>query len=454
MSRLPPSTRSPNDRPSLTTLPLTTEPNLAYDEWAGRTLKRLLGADRPVSETWAFFSGSRKPARIREPAALRGLALDEAVRRFPELLGPQGMDPAHGGQKYFFVKLLDPSDFPPVAYVGFNPDTVRADSADQLKADLAAWLWEDRQALEALAASLRQQLRTREQFETFKAAYKQWAIAQAKTDWGEDTVCDLDPFIPPPQRAAASAHLRRQRAARHRLLRLMHRIDFEADQAILIDAPALHAIAGLSLQVHPTAPGARCPKDEAWIYKEIPWSDGSAGWVLLEPQRTFDVTESGADFFTPFAWSDNAAAPLQFRKAISQAAIQQFVMRLDVTPRPRSSYLRMAQRANWPLPNAHGRVHYHRVIDDPAWPHFTVYELRFVGEGTAALPLAHHSFTELHATRGDIVLMLGASPTAEAPRLKITPAQPVLLPANLPFATASFRAHAPAELAVCTRPRR
>ena len=195
--------------------PVTAEPNTTHYEWAGTTLQRLFGAERRISETWAFFSGPTQPARITGD----GVTMETLVTARPEVLGPAGADPEHHGQKYFFVKFLDPSDFPRFAYVGFNPDAVSR-LGKPLKPHVAELLWQDRQAVESLAELIRPQMGSRHAFEPFKAAYKHWAIAQAQANWAGDAGIDLAPFVAPARRAAADALITRQLAVRREIVGL------------------------------------------------------------------------------------------------------------------------------------------------------------------------------------------------------------------------------------------
>ena len=433
---------------SLASRPIRTEPNTTHYEWAGGTLQRLLGADRRVAETWAFFSGPTQPAQIADTGAGGGVTMAELVAAMPEVLGPAGGDPENHRQKYFFVKFLDPSDFPKFAYVGFDPEAVRR-LGTPLKPHVAELLWRDRQAVESLAALIRPQVRSRATFERFKAAYKQWAIAQAEADWAGEAVMDLAPFVAPSQRPAADALLTRQLTARRGIVGLMHRIDFQEDQAILVETPTLHAIAGLSLQIHPKAAGNFHPKDELWIYRELLLPGGATGWILVEPQRTFDRTESGADFFTPFAWEETYGGTLGFRKPITKAFLDAFVSLMDATPHPKAHYLRAAARMTVPRGTTLGAAQWSRLVEEPAWPYFLARELRFDGQGEAVTPLEHHSFIELHATRGEIeVTLSGRQPDH---RFAITPARPAFLPASLPYETIAYRARAAACLQFFTR---
>ena len=223
--------------------PVTTELNATHYEWAGRALQRLLGADRPVAETWAFFSGPSRPARI---AGADGLTMEALIREAPEVLGPSGADPAQQGQKYFFVKFLDPSDFPPFAYVGFHPDAARplGGSPEVLRARVAELLWQDRQAVEAFAALVRPQVDSRERFARLKAAYKAWAIGQARADWAGAERLDTAPFVEAGGLAQAAALLERQRGLRRALTGAMHRIDFAEGQAL----DELHLLREVALQ--------------------------------------------------------------------------------------------------------------------------------------------------------------------------------------------------------------
>ena len=97
-----------------TARPIQTEFNGTHYEWAGTALQRLFKSSEPISEFWPFFSGSQKPAVIAGTAleGLGYLTLEHLVSTMPEVLGPAGADPEHHQQKYFFVKFLDPSDFP------------------------------------------------------------------------------------------------------------------------------------------------------------------------------------------------------------------------------------------------------------------------------------------------------------------------------------------------------
>ena len=435
----------------LVTSPIRTEPNPTHYEWAGATLQRLCGARQPIAETWAFFSGPQKPARI---AGGGGMTMHDLVTRHPEVLGPAGTDPENHHQKYFFVKFLDPSDFPAFAYVGFRPEaaaTLRTPVA--LKAHVAELLWEDRQAVERLAELVRPRVDSQAAFATFKAAYKRWAIAQARADWRSNTSFDISPYVAASQKIFAAAALKRQQAARQGIVRLVHRIDFEDDQAILIETPTLHAIAGLSLQLHPRAPGNFYPKDELWIYKRVGRPGGGNGWLLVEPQRTFDRTESGGDFFTPFAWTGmGTAGRLGFRKPITRTSLHQFVSLMDATPRPKSHYVRKAVKMTVPGETTTGRAHWYRLVEESAWPYFLVRELRFEGAGQSVTPLPHHSFIELHATQGEVKVRLGDGRRART-TLTVSPTHPVFLPANLPDSTITYRATRPAHLQFFTRPK-
>ena len=442
----------------LATQPIRTMPNTTHYEWAGTTLQRLLGTPRRVAETWAFFSGPQKPAVIANASGARAsrasVTMLEFATRAPEVLGPAGGDPAHHHQKYFFVKFLDPSDFPPFAYVGFNPTAVRAlhKTSRALKASFRELLWQDRQALETLASLVRPRLRRRRDFKRFKAAYKRWAIEQATRDWAANVSVDLDAFVVSSQRALAQACLERQRDIRCRIVGLMHRIDFEDGQAILIETPTLHAIAGLSLQIHPKAPGNFHPKDELWIYERVRLPDGTTGWILVEPQRTFDRTESGADFFTPFAWEGTEQrGRLGFRKPIGPRDLDRFVELMDATPRPRSHYVRQAAPMTLTGALTSGAARWHRIVEESGWPYFLVRQLRFSGAGASTMPLAHHCFIELHVTRGAVDVTLSTA-AKRAQRLTVTPSRPVFLPASLPYDTITYRARSAARVYFFSRP--
>lgn len=448
--------------------PVTTELNATHYEWAGSTLQKLLGAAKPIAETWAFFSGPSKPARIAGTGAGGGITMEELVAAAPQVLGPAGADPENRRQKYFFVKFLDPSDFPPFAYVGFDPVSVgrlrgslerkrgipfsgTAAFEQAFKRAFANLLWEDRRTLQQLVGLIRPQVRSRRQFERFKAAYKRWAIAQAKADWAGNLLFDLTSFVAPPQRPVAETNLRRQRDVRRQIVSLMHRIDYDVNQAILIETPTLHAIAGLSLQVHPKTPGNFHPKDELWMYKEVSLPSGKTGWILVEPQRTFDRTESGADFFTPFAWrGENNRGDLVFRKAIDREGLRAFVELMDATPHPRNSYV----RATHPMPMreglTHGQARWYRVVDEPGWPYFFVRELRFEGAGESTMRLAHQCFIELHVIQGEVRALLKTR-RGETHPFTVTPAAPVFLPATLPYDTITYRATRPAHLCFFSR---
>ena len=379
--------------------------------------------------------------------------MEDLVTTRPEVLGPAGADPENHGQKYFFVKFLDPSDFPAFAYVGFRPEakaTMRTAAA--LKAHVAGLLWEDRQAVERLAELARLRVNSAEAFAKFKTAYKRWAIAQAKRDWRSNATLDVRPYVAASQKTLAVAALKRQQAARRAIVRLMHRINFEEDQAILIETPTLHAVAGLSLQLHPRTPENFYPKDELWIYKHVRLPGRSRGWLLVEPQRTFDRTESGGDFFTPFAWTGvGTAGRLGFRKPITQAYLRQFVSLMDATPHPKSHYVRKAAKMTVAGGTTTSRAQWYRLVEEATWPYFIVRELRFEGAGQSVTPLPHHSFIELHATQGEVKVSLG---DVRRPRTTVTvsPTQPAFLPASLLDSIITYRASRPAQLQLFTRP--
>jgi hypothetical protein len=285
-----------------------------------------------------------------------------------------------------------------------------------------------------------------------KAAYKDWAIGQAYADWSGPLHGDaLSAFVPdgrPDQQAAYQRVLAQQQQVRRQIVRLMHRSDYEDGQASLIETPTIHGIAGLSIQTHPNVPGNYYPKDELWIYKRVPLPDGKSGWVLVEPQRTYDKTESGADFFTPFAWTNGA---LGFRKAITQQYLTSFVNMMDATPKPRAHYLRRAEPMAFPNGTTTGSAQWHRTVEEPVWPYFLVRELRF-GEtgGTSTIPLERHSFTELHVTEGTVEVAL-ARAGQPARYLTVTPTQPALLRPALPYDTVTFTTRGEAQLSFFTR---
>ena len=443
---------------ALSAVPMTTQANTTDYEWAGATLQRLLGTTQPVAETWPFFSDSKKPATIAHTNPQAGpVTMEELVASVPEILGPAGMDHEHQNQKYFFVKFLDPSDFPPFAYVGFHPDAVAAlhKNPEALKAHMAGLLLQDRQNLEAYAALVRPAITSLTQFGHLKTAYKQWAIAQAREDWTSTAALDGRAFVPPERAPDAQELLRRQQAIRRQITGLLHRIDFADDQAILIESPTLHAIAGLSLQLHPRVRGNFHPKDELWIYKRIADVQGRPlGWVLVEPQRTFDVTESGADFFTPFAWRNER---LEFRKTLPQAFagwkeyVDYFVSLMDAKPRVRSHYVRTAIPMEVPGHAMHGAAQWYRLVEEEGWPYFLARELRFTAPGWSRGTLAHHCFIELHATQGTVEIALRGG-RAQPLTCMVSPAQPVFLPASLPYETIEYRARGPAQLLFFTRP--
>jgi hypothetical protein len=448
--------------------PITTQPNTTDYDWAGSSLQKLLGTASLVAETWPFFSGPSKPAVIAGTnAGDNAITMAQLTTLAPEVLGPAGADPEEQGQKYFFVKFLDPSDFPPFAYVGFNPDAVTAlrrrledqrrmlfSSESQfleiMRGYVADLMWQDRKAIEEFAALVRPAISTETVFRALKAAYKTWAIAGAKVDWAQTIPMPLEPFLGKEHLGAATALLVRQQTIRQELIQLLHRIDFEENQAILIESPTLHAIAGLSLQLHPRADGNYHPKDELWIYKQVADAKGQpAGWVLVEPQRTFDKTESGADFFTPFAWRDGA---LGFRKTITKAYLSDFAAVMDINPYPRAHFIRTAQPIRTAEVKTTGSAEWFRLVEDPTWPYFLAWELRFSGPGEASGALAHHSFAELHCTRGRVEITLAGNSAAPC-TIEVTPARPVFLPASLPYNTITYKAAGPAHLQFFTRPK-
>jgi hypothetical protein len=438
---------------SLASQPIRTEPNTTDYEWAGSTLRHLLNLQQPAAELWPFFSGPKRAAKI-VGSGHPPLTMEELVKRQPEILGPAGADPEHHGQKYFFVKFLDPSDFPAFAYVGFRPEAVQALRLDApaFKRHVAELLWQDRQSSEGLAGLAGPQIRSRQLFEQFKQAYKGWAVEEAADNWsGSTSRAFIDPFVLAPNRRAAQDRLAAQADVRRRIVGLMHRIDFEPDQAILIETPTLHAIAGLSLQIHPRTPENFFPKDELWIYKKIELPGPRQGWILVEPQRTFDKTESGGDFFTPFAWTAvGGKEGLGFRKAISRDYLDAFVSLMDATPHPASHYVRKAQRAAFPGGSTQGSAQWHRLVEEAGWPYFLVRELRFAGAGESTTPLTRDCFAELHATQGSIEATLrGGGSTVH--RFTVSPTQPAFLPATLPFETITYTAAAPATLLYFTR---
>lgn len=450
---------------ALTTQPIRTEPNTTDYEWAGATLQRMLQTPKPVAETWPFFSGSSKPARIEGTAANGTITMADLVTTCPEVLGSQGIDADHARQKYFFVKFLDPSDFPPFAYVGFNPDAAArlrtrlerirtkpfssdAEWSQGFREHIAHLLWQDRRAVEAFATMVQPRVVSATIFQHLKDAYKSWAIAQATVDWKQKARIDLTAFVDSPHLTEAIKLLERQQAIRRELAELIHRIDFTENQAILIESPTLHAIAGLSLQIHPRARGNFHPKDELWIYKPITSAKGEQfGWVLVEPQRTFDKTESGADFFTPFAWRDGR---LGFRKTITQSYLTKFVALMDATPRPRAHYVRTARPMDAAQGSTKGAARWIRLVEESSWPYFLARELRFAGPGESLTPLSHACFIELHATMGEIEVTLRGADSSSC-TFTVTPSQPVFLPASLPYQTIRYRAQGPAQLQLFTR---
>lgn len=441
---------------ALANQPITTELNASFYEWAGGSLQQLFKTDRPLSELWAFFSGPQKPAPIKETAVpsigLPSLTMLDLATNRPDVLGSAGIDPKNNNQKYFFVKFLDPSDFPPFAYVGFNPETVKRlrQSAKEFRSHFGGLLWQDRLALEALADVIRPVISSREVFQRFKAAYKRWAVAESSVNWSGAGGLDWSEFLSSKtDQEKAQLTLSRQAHVRAQIAALMHRIDYKEGQAILIETPTLHAIAGLSIQIHPKAEGNFYPKDELWIYQPLALPDGTKSWILVEPQRTFDKTESGADFFTPFAWMEDKNR-LGFRKSITPEYIRQFVQLMDAAPQPRAHYLRTAEPIRIPGSITLGKAQWRRLVDEPSWPYFIVRQLLFSGAGSSTIPLHHESFVELHATEGEVELTLENS-GGKTVKQPITPTQAVFLPATLNFRTATLSSRSTATLHFFTR---
>ncbi len=442
-----------------TARPIFTYPHFSFAPWAGKTLQKLYRIEKPASESWPFFSDLKGvgPAQICDTAiAIRGnrllepITLRDLVRRVPAVLGPAGIDPQNHQQKYFFVKFLDPSDFPPFAYAGFRPEIVHG--LENFQTYFADLLWKDRQSLEALYHLVAPQIQSESTLRLFEAAYKTWAIAQASRDWnGELSIDTLSSFVSLSRISELKALLTEQQKNRQQVVRCMHRIDYQEGQAILIPSPTLHAIAGLSGQFHPNTAENYHPKDELWIFKTIYDTEGQKlGWILVEPQRLFDKTESGFDFFTPFSWTEKGFG---FRKAISQESLTDFVHLMDARPRPREAYLCFAEAMTPPGGTTSEGAQWYAIVDDERiWPFFLVHELRFERSGgTATVPFTSHSFSEVHVTQGVVEMTLGY---AEGPPLSftITPARPVFLPASLPCNTVTYTATGAAQLQVFRRP--
>ena len=123
---------------------------------------------------------------------------------------------------------------------------------------------------------------------------------------------------------------------------------------------------------------------------------------------------------------------------------------MDATPHPKAHYLRAASRITIPRGTTRGAACWYRLVEEPAWPYFLVRELRFDGQGEAVTPLEHHSFIELHATRGEIEVTLSA-PRRAGHRFTVTPARPAFLPATLPYETITYCARGIACLQFFTR---
>ncbi|MCI0547090.1 MAG: hypothetical protein L0027_07375 [Candidatus Rokubacteria bacterium] len=445
---------------ALAARPIETAPHFAYHEWGGWTIARLHRLPRPVAESWPFWSdrGGIGPAvipgteiaigksHVLGPVTLRDLAL-----RVPAVLGPAGVDPANAEQKYFFAKLIDPSDFPRFAYVGFRPDAVAAlgAGAGRLRQRFARLLWEERARLGALRDLVHDRVDSEAAFRELRAAYKSWAIAEAEVGWpGETGPAALYRFAARGRAAEIARITAAQSAIRREITGLLHRIDFADGEAILVPSPTVHGIAGLSGQLHPRA----FPKDEVWIYKEVADARGRhLGWGLVEPQRSFDRTESGFDFFTPFAWT---AGGVGFRKAITRPYLGRFVRMMDAVPRPRAAYVVAARpaAANRRAQAQGGAVWWDTVNDLARWPHFVARELR-VGPagGTAGIALDPASFSEVHVTGGEVELSL-SPPGGSAIAFRLTARQPLLLPASLPARAVTLRASGRARVQWFTRP--
>ncbi|MGQ0644337.1 MAG: NAD-dependent epimerase/dehydratase family protein, partial [Elusimicrobiota bacterium] len=447
--------------------PIQTDPHFAFYEWYGQILKTLHGTDKPPSQTWPFFSDfpGIGPADVTDTAiviagkrALKPMTMRNLVLRTPQVLGPEGADPSNKNQKYIFVKFMDTSDFPPFAHVGFNTEALKqlkrqwvADrrSGAEYNSDIeflrdfrkhfAELLKRDRELTENLRDLV--QVRTEEEFQSFKDAYKAWAIAQAEADWAGEAVMDLSPFTENGRGTEAAQVLEEQKKVRFEIVRLMHKIPFQENQAILIETPTVHAIAGLSLQIHPPDQ----PKDELWIYKMIYDDKGKPiGALLVEPQRTFDKTDSGADFYTPFAW-DSEEGRLGFRKNMTPEFLDGFAAGMDATPRPVDHYLRSTEPMEVPGAVNEGGAGWHRSVDEAGWPYFLVRELRFSAAGRSRTPLEHHSFVEIHATRGEVEIVLKREGQPSR-TVTVTPKHPVFLPAGLPYDAIEYASKGPAEL--------
>jgi len=470
--------------------PIQTDPHFSYYEWAGKTLQNMHGITDddlekegragPPAEKWAFFSDrvGMGPASISGTAVKVGdielgpITMRDLVKRVPQVLGADGVDPDNDRQKYFFVKQLDPSDFPEFALVGFNPATV-----SQLKGEMeekmnrrftdaqfetefrrytADLYWEDRQHSEEVSRLVRSNLKTQADFQVFKAAYKSWAIDQAKKNWMGDEVFDVAPFVDSGSIPNLETILRKQTGVRREIVSYMHRIDYKDADAILIESPTVHGIAGLSIQSHPKHEDNFYPKDELWIHKPVYGDKGKRiGWVLIEPQRTFDKTDSSADFFTPFAWDDETNS-LGFRKNITEDQLLAFVDQMDATPKPREHYIRRSSRNDSRGSPATIAGDWYDVVDEhETWPYFRVWQFQVSEEqpsdpAITAIPLEHNSFAEIHVTRGEFeVILKGIG--VDKKSLTITPTQPLLLPASLPYDKILIKSKGPAELLYFTR---
>jgi hypothetical protein len=312
------------------------------------------------------------------------------------------------------------------------------------------------------------EVRTEKAFLRFREVWEAWCLSASDTSWegvggSEDTALmgfRADLLAGEARQEELQGTLAALRENRAGLIGSLNRIDLaaEAGRLLLVPAGTLHAIAGMSLQLHPPDPGRSLLSDslrdavrldpegarslagdlaelrgEAWRgSKEEAWIPIPAGGetLIVEVQQSSDSTLSVADFHTPFEWRDGGMVFRKGRPAggIADDDLERSVEMADLEPRSVSRYRQVPSPLPAPPGSTGARLEV--LLDDPAvCPYFRVHRLTL--RGSRRQPArwvsgrAPAAFLQLAATEGSAELRDGAR---RGPR--IAPGAPVFLPGS------------------------
>ncbi|GEM_PF-2852979 len=294
--------------------PIVTAPATKLYLWGGQGNRVALGLpedlEHPIAEVWLDSTQNDGLSVISETQIddIAPITLKELVRYHPEALG------GHLGSKDFFVKFLC-TNFPPQCYEGFDLG-IRGITLN----GFVEFVQKERRLLHDLLNML--SIDNPGKLEAFKKTYTDWCNYQASSGWRDTTSNKTLPYLGQYVNEDSSAQVNQLLAEirdnRREITSTLNLIQFTPGIAILSPADRPHGILGLSLQTHPKlGPDA---KYEAWIPIVVRGKDGTNHTILIEVQQNSNVTNSIADFYTPFDW-DKKAGKVVMRKKLAKRPV-------------------------------------------------------------------------------------------------------------------------------------